>query len=280
MSRPKLLQSTGLRVLLVLVIFMGMAGAWIYSTLPDVRILKAQYPVVHYMGPKKDPTVSFQKTRPRTWVSLPEVSKVAVGAIVVSEDWAYYQHSGFDLNQIKEAVREDWEEKKFARGASTITQQVARNVFLDKDKNLWRKLKEFYLAIQLDEIVGKRKTLETYLNVAEWGPGIFGIQAASHYYFNKGPGELTAKEGAFLAMLLPSPIRYSQSFRARRLTEYAEDTVESILTKMTQARYITDDERIVAMNEVLSFENIPPPISEPIPEEGVEVNSAGSLKDF
>jgi monofunctional glycosyltransferase len=277
MRRPQILRtSTGLPILLFFVFSVMVVALWVYFTLPDVRILKSEYPVVHYLGPKEEPTISFQKNRPRNWVSLPEVSRVAVGAIVVSEDWAYYQHNGFDLNQIKEAVREDWEEKKFARGASTITQQVARNVFLDKNKNLWRKLKEFYLAIQVDEIVGKRKTLETYLNVAEWGPGIFGIHAASYYYFNKGPGELTAKEGAFLAMLLPSPIRYSQSFRAKRLTEYAEDTVESILSKMTQAHYISEDERIQAMNQVLSFENIPPPI----PPDGIQVNSAESPKDF
>jgi monofunctional biosynthetic peptidoglycan transglycosylase len=267
--------TTGLSILLIFVFFVAGAGLWVYFTLPDVQILKTEYPIVHYLGPKKDPTISFQKTKPHTWASLPEISKVAVGAIVVSEDWAYFQHNGYDINQIKEAVREDWEEKKFARGASTITQQVARNVFLDKDKNLWRKLKEFYLAIQLDEIVGKRKTLETYLNVAEWGPGIFGINRASYYYFNKPPIELTAKEGAFLAMLLPSPIRYSQSFRAKRLTSYAEDTVEAILTKMSQARYITEDERIEAANQVLSFENIPPASSG-----AVQVNSAQSLPDL
>lgn len=274
--RSRFRTPTGLSILLIFVFSVAAIGFWVYFTLPDIRILKTEYPIVHYLGPKIDPTISFQKQRPRTWASLPEISRVAVGAIVVSEDWAYYQHSGYDLNQIKEAVREDWEERKFARGASTITQQVARNVFLDKDKNLWRKLKEFYLAIQVDEIVGKRKTLETYLNVAEWGPGIFGINKASYYYFNKGPGELTAKEGAFLAMLLPSPIRYSQSFRDKRLTNYAEDTVEAILAKMTQARYITEDERIEALNQVLSFENIPPANAGAT----MEVNSAESLPNL
>jgi monofunctional glycosyltransferase len=264
-----------IRILLISILLVGVVGLWVYFTLPDVRILKTEYPVVHYLGPKKDPIISFQKNRPKTWASLSLISKVARDAIVVSEDSAYYQHKGYDLNQMKEAAQEDWEEKKFVRGASTITQQVARNVFLDKDKNLWRKLKEFYLAIKLDEVIGKGRTLETYLNIAEWGPGIFGINRASYYYFNKPPIELTAKEGAFLAMLLPSPIRYSQSFRDKRLTEYAEDTVESILVKMVQGRYITEDERIEAANQVLSFENIPPASSG-----AVQVNSAESLPNL
>jgi len=232
-------------------------AAWIYWSLPDVEKLKTQYPVVHYAGPDLPPWVTIQKNRPRSWLSLGQVSPLAVDAIIVSEDWAYYQHSGYDMNQIREAFQEDWEEKRFARGASTITQQVARNVFLSKDKNLWRKAKEFYLAIKLDELVGKRKTLEVYLNVAEWGPGIFGILQASHYYFGKDPILLTAREGAFLAMLLPSPIRYGQSFRKKHLTAYAEETIDSILTKMTQAHYISEDQRIAETHQRLPFESVP-----------------------
>ena len=76
---------------------------------------------------------------------------------------------------MREAFQEDWERKSFARGASTITQQVVRNIFLTKDKNIWRKAKELYLAVELDEKVDKKRVLETYINIAEWGPGIFGI---------------------------------------------------------------------------------------------------------
>jgi len=260
-----------LDALLGIILVIAIAAIWIYASIPDVRVLKSQFPVVQYRGPQVPPLVSFQKARPRSWASLGEVSKQAVGAIIVSEDWAYYQHHGYDMNQIQEAMREDWEEKKFARGASTITQQVARNVFLTKDKNLWRKAKEFYLAIKLDELVGKKRTLEAYLNVAEWGPGIFGIRAAAHYYFSKDPSELTAKEGAFLAMLLPSPVRYGQSFRKRRLTDYAEDTVESILLKMTQAHYLTEDERIFQANTPLSFETVSNSNGSPIPRPSEEL---------
>jgi monofunctional biosynthetic peptidoglycan transglycosylase len=245
-----------------LLLFVAMSGLYeclnMSGILPDVAALRTLYPIVRYQGPKLPPSVGLQKERPGNWVGLSEVSLRAVNAILISEDWAYYQHHGFDMNQIKEAVQEDWERKGFARGASTITQQVVRNVFLSKDKNLWRKLKEIYLARRLDETVGKKKVLETYLNIAEWGPGIFGIEDASLYYFQKRPAELTAKEGAFLAMLLPSPIRYGQSFRQRQLTDYASDTIQTILDKMVQAHLLTDEEKSAEWSRPLSFEQNSP----------------------
>ena len=250
----RLLISLG--ILIVLSVFALLASGYhfLHSELPDAAVLKSQYPVVKYNGPKKPTRIILQKNRPAGWSALKDISPLAVGAIVVSEDWAFYQHHGFDPNQIHEAIKEDLEERRFVRGASTITQQVAKNVFLEKDKNLWRKLKEFWVAIELEKKVGKRKILETYLNVAEWGEGIYGISSASHHYFNKSPAELTAKEGAFLAMLLPSPKRYSISYRKHKLTNYAKETMDSILDKMVQAHYMDQEERNKELAHTLSFE--------------------------
>jgi len=222
---------------------------------PNVGMLRSRYPVVQYQGRDKPAKVSLQRSRPMGWVSIREVSRAAVGAVIVSEDWAFYQHKGYDANQIRESIKEDLEQGRFARGASTITQQVVRNVFLEKDKNLWRKLKELYLAVRLEQQVGKSRILEVYLNIAEWGEGIYGINAAARHYFRKSPGELTAKEGAFLAMLLPSPKRYSQSFYSRRLTDYARSTINSILSKMEQARYLSEEDRYQQSNIPLPFES-------------------------
>ncbi|MCM2277633.1 MAG: transglycosylase domain-containing protein [Oligoflexia bacterium] len=230
---------------------------YLRTEFPDVTLLATRFPVVTYQGKNRSPLVRLQKGKPESWVSLGEVSRVAVGAIIVSEDWAFYRHKGFDANQIKEAVKEDLEEGRFARGASTITQQVVKNVFLEKDKTLWRKLKELLLAVRLESAVGKRKILEAYLNIAEWGEGIYGLRAAARHYFGKEPSELNAKEGAFLAMLLPSPIRYGQSFRAKKLTAYADQTIDAIIEKMTQARYLSDEERVVELNRRLPFEEEP-----------------------
>ncbi len=224
---------------------------------PNPGVLAHAYHEVIYAGKSTPPRIRLTRIKPANWTSVDDVSKSAIGAIVVSEDWAFYSHGGYDANQIKEAIKEDIEEGGFARGASTITQQVVRNVFLDKDKNLWRKLKELYLAVRLERSVRKTRILEVYLNIAEWGEGVFGIGEASQHYFQKLPSQLTPKEGAFLAMLLPSPKRYSQSFHKSELTSYAKKTIDSILGKMVQAKYITEEERAHEELLPLPFE-LPP----------------------
>lgn len=229
---------------------------WYETEFPEVALLKTHYPHVTYLGPKQPVRVQLKKSPPANWARIGAIAPEAVGAIVVSEDWAFFQHEGVDTKQLKEAIKEDLEKGKFARGASTITMQVVKNVFLSKEKTLYRKAKEFLLAMELNEEVPKRRVLEVYLNIAEWGEGVFGITGASYRYFGKPPSQLTAKEGAFLAMLLPSPKRYSQSFRSKALTSYASRTVRQILDKMVQARYITPEQRDAEVNTPLSFEKV------------------------
>lgn len=229
-----------------------------HQEFPEVSVLKNRFPHVIYRGPNQSEQVQLLKDPPIGWTRLSEISTAAIGAVVVSEDWAFYQHRGYDAAQIKEALVDDLEGGKL-RGASTITQQVVKNVFLTKDKTLWRKLKELLLATRLEKALTKTRILEVYLNIAEWGEGVYGIRAAAQRYFGKSPSQLTPKEGAFLAMLLPSPKRYSQSFKSRQLTDYARKSVSSILEKMTQARYITEEQKLVESYEPLSFESAPAP---------------------
>jgi len=244
------------------------------SEFPEVSRLKREHPVVRYHGRKRPITIHWSKGRPPGWTPLSAISKPAVGAVVVSEDWAFYRHPGYDAAQIKEAIGESLESGSLGRGASTITQQVTRNVFLTQERSLWRKLKELVLAIRLEREVGKARILETYFNIAEWGAGVYGIGPAAWHYFSKSPSELTPREGAFLAMLLPSPRRYSQSFRDRRLTPFARRTVKSILNKMAQAQYITAEERDLEQIRYLSFEDISLPESDSMldQDESLEVN--------
>lgn len=195
-----------------------------------------------YQGAKNPPKIIFSRKRPDPWVAVSSASRIALAAIVMSEDSAFYQHHGIDLNQIKEAFETNIRKRRFVRGASTITQQVVRNLFLDRDKNLWRKVKEIVSALRLEKALSKQKILEIYLNVAEWGPGIYGIRAASKYYFGKNPSELTAKEGAFLAMLLPNPKKNARSYRQRWLTDYASHRIDSILEKLVYAQYLSQEE--------------------------------------
>lgn len=220
----------------------------------DPEQLKNHYPVIHYHGAGKPFTVTLERRLPEHWTFLSEVPKEVVRAILISEDWSFYSHDGFDFNQIKEAVETNLERGKFARGASTITQQVAKNVFLDQNKSLIRKLREANLTVQMEEHLSKNRILEIYLNIAEWGEGIFGIERAAQYYFKKSPKQLNVKEGVFLAVLLPGPKKYSQSFRDRELTDFMRKRIHTILGKLHAAKVLTDDEYDQWKSAKLSFE--------------------------
>jgi monofunctional biosynthetic peptidoglycan transglycosylase len=224
--------------------------------IPRFAELKTQYPHVLYHGPKKPSEVVLKKTPPRFWVSLASISRKAQGAVIVSEDWAFYQHPGYDEKQLKEAIHESLEEGKLSRGASTITQQVVKNIYLSKEKSISRKVRELWMATKVEKVLGKKRILELYFNVAEWGEGIFGIGQAAHFYFNKSASELSAKEAAFLAMLLPSPKKYGVSYRQHRLTPFARRSIRSIMGKMVQAGFLTPAERDIEWGKPLSFESI------------------------
>jgi len=221
---------------------------------PKFSDLKKKYPHVLYHGSKAPSEVVLKDFPPAHWVSISSIPKLVQGAILVSEDWAFYQHEGYDEKQIQEAVKESLEAGKLKRGASTITQQVVRNLYLTKEKSLLRKVHELWLSTKIEKIIGKQKILELYLNIAEMGEGIFGIGEASQMYFQKAPSELRAKEAAFLAMLLPSPKRYSVSFKKGELTGYARRTMRSILNKMVMAHYLTPEERDQEWATPLGFE--------------------------
>lgn len=202
----------------------------------DVAALNREYPHV-VKSDESHIEFEIKEGKPKTWVSLPEISKYVKWSIVFSEDWAFYQHEGLDIEQIKVALSEMVEERRF-RGASTITQQMVKNVFLSEDRTLWRKLHEMILSQKVEKVLSKDKILEVYLNCIEYGPNIYGIRAASYHYFKKHPSALGPREGAFLAMLLPSPKRYYMSFKKRQLTPFAQGRVRTILKKLRMGKVI------------------------------------------
>jgi len=222
---------------------------------PNFSELKTHYPHVIYNSKDKSFKINIEKAPPKGWTPLAKISQQAQWAVVVSEDWAFYQHGGLDTNQIKEALMDGLEEGRIKRGASTITQQVVRNIYLTQRRTFTRKAREAWMAVKIEKALGKKKILELYFNIAEWGEGIFGIGAASQHYFNKSPSELNAKEGAFLAMLLPSPKKYSISFRKKKLTDFSLSVMKSIMDKMVMAKFLTEEERDAAWAQPLSFES-------------------------
>lgn len=241
------------------------AGYWLLHALPDVSKLKGRYPAVEYKGKDQIATVRLVKSRPVSWVSLKQISPYAVGAFIVSEDWSFYSHPGVDVPEIQKMLHEAWEDPERLRGASTITQQVVKNIFLTPEKSLLRKLREIMLALRLERHFSKNQILEMYFNIVELGPGIYGIRQASLAYFDKPPSAVTPKEAAFLAMLLPNPKRYSQSFRQHALTPYAHATIDHILEKMRQGGYLSDEEFAACRKQPLSFEHgeSPGPVETP-----------------
>jgi monofunctional glycosyltransferase len=225
---------------------------------PDVSALSKQYP--HLMPQARGVAYEMKESLPRHWVPLAEISQHARWAIVLSEDWAFYQHQGLDLEQIKLALNEMAEGERF-RGASTISQQTVKNIFLSPKKTFWRKFHETLLTLRLERHVKKDRILEIYLNSIEYGPGIYGIKQAASHYFQKHPSELSAREGAFLAMMLPSPVKYYTSFKRKQLSDFASGRIRSILQKMRQAKVITPESYEHELEQRFSWEK-----SDDVPE--------------
>ncbi len=221
---------------------------------PNMSVLRTQFPWMKYQGRALPALVQMKRLPPPDWVAIQGISPFMIGAVVVSEDWSFFSHDGYDAAEIKNALQKDLMEGRFARGGSTITQQVVKNVFLERDKTLWRKFREFVLSIELDDKVSKLRILEVYLNIVELGEATYGVGQASRRYFSKHPSQLTAKECAFLAMLLPSPKRYSQSFRDKKLSPYARKTVRNILRKMVKGHYLSQEQYESEVATPLSFE--------------------------
>jgi monofunctional glycosyltransferase len=174
----------------------------------------------------------------RGYVRLKDVSLYARNAIVVSEDGAFYDHSGFDWLELRSSMEKNMEKGEYARGGSTITQQLAKNVYLSPEKSMLRKAREALITIQLEKMLTKDEILEKYLNVVEFGENLYGIGKASQFYFKKSPSQLGPAEGAFLAFLLPSPKKYSVSFRNKQLTKFASKQTSEIVNRLWRFKKI------------------------------------------
>lgn len=212
-----------------------------YLTLPDVSPLKKENPQITALMSQRTQEAKAAGKKARRyqlWTGYAAISARLRSAVLIGEDDAFYQHEGYDFDQIKESFQRNWEKKSFVRGGSTITQQLAKNLYLSTSKNPLRKLREFLISRRLEEEIGKRRILEIYLNVIEWGDGIYGAEAASHTYFGKPSKELTLREAVLLAAVIPNPRRMNPSRPSRRV-EYRYNL---ILSRLHQSRQISDQE--------------------------------------
>ncbi len=166
----------------------------------------------------------------KTWVPLSRISPHASTAVIISEDDKFWTHEGFDIEGIRVAAEKNLKQKKLRYGGSTISQQLAKNLYLTPDKNILRKVKETILTWRIEHTLSKPRILELYLNVAEWGDGIFGIEAASRTYFHRSASSLSAEQAARLAAVLPNPRKY----RADASSGYIERRAGRILSIMAK----------------------------------------------
>lgn len=180
----------------------------------------------------------------RRWTPSGRIPPEMKWAVILAEDSNFYKHDGIDVKAIKQAIKYDLEKKSMARGASTITQQVAKNVFLSREKTITRKLKEVYLAWRMEQELTKGRILELYLNVVELGPMVYGIGHGAQYYFGKPASAMTPRECAFLASMLPGPrIAYNPYRNLGKVLKRSD----MILRKLRGAGVISAEEFLTAL---------------------------------
>ena len=203
------------------------------------------------------------------FVPLDDVPPLFLRALLISEDANFWGHSGLDLGEVPVAMSINWVRGQRARGASTITQQLAKNLFLTRERSYRRKLQEAALALLLEPTLGKRRILEIYLNVIEWGPGLHGLGPAARHYFGKNPSELTPRESAFLVSLIPGPVKYQGSFASGVLSRGFARLVNACLRRLRSVDALTDEELAAELAAPLILRWTPPDaIVEPLEEPG------------
>jgi monofunctional biosynthetic peptidoglycan transglycosylase len=188
-----------------------------------------------------------------SYVRLDGISDVFLHSVIVSEDAAFFTHDGIDKHEIIQSLKKNIKVGGFARGGSTITQQLIKNVFFDGEKSVSRKIQEIYLAGELEEILSKRQILERYLNVIEFGVGIYGIRAAASHYFNKHPSNLNVLESIYLVHLLPNPKIYSDGFKRGSLTEFSRDRIVQLLERLLRFKRISREQVDLAVAKIYEF---------------------------
>ncbi len=152
------------------------------------------------------------------WIPLARIPKHMIDAVVVAEDGTFFSHNGFDWYEVQESIEKNIQKKRAVRGASTITQQLVKNLYLSTSKDPIRKGKEALITVLLERSLTKNRILEIYLNVIEWGHGVFGVEAAARTFFGKSASELNLEEATRLAAVIPSPLKHKPSDNSRYVT--------------------------------------------------------------
>jgi monofunctional biosynthetic peptidoglycan transglycosylase len=211
--------------------------AWQAWTWPDVAALAHQRPRTTAFIERYRTEERAAGRQPRvawTWANYGRIAPALKRAVIVAEDINFFSHRGFETREMREALKDALEEGALPRGASTITQQLAKNLWLSPSRHPLRKAKEAALTWQLEWTLSKRRILELYLNVAEFGPGVYGVEAASLAYFGKRAADVSEHEAAQLAASLPRPATWHPGVTSRAYARY----VLTIERRLAKARFL------------------------------------------
>jgi hypothetical protein len=193
------------------------------------------------------------------FIALRDVPPLFVRTLLLAEDAGFYGHRGIDLRELPAALLTNWSRGGAARGASTITQQLAKNLFLSRNKQLGRKLQELAITFLLESALGKDRILEIYLNVIEWGPDLHGLRPAARRYFGREPQALTPAQMAFLVAIIPGPIKYQRSFAHGTPGPGLRSLIDELLAKLKSVHAIGEDEYRQALDEPIVVAGGKPP---------------------
>ena len=198
------------------------------------------------LGPQRPIDVSPSSP---DFIALQDVPPLFVRTLLLAEDAGFYGHRGIDLRELPSALLTNWSRGGAARGASTITQQLAKNLFLSRDKEVGRKLQELAITFLLESALGKDRILEIYLNIIEWGPDLRGLRPAARHYFGCEPQALTPAQMAFLVAIIPGPIKYQRSFARGTPGPGLRLLIDNLLTKLRSVDAIGEEEYQRALSE-------------------------------
>jgi monofunctional biosynthetic peptidoglycan transglycosylase len=249
--------------------FLLVVGA-LWVTLPDPAPLARENPRTTALIEQRKAEALEKKHRLRvqqSWVGLDRVSRRLVEAVVLSEDARFFGHDGLDWAAMRDAAKHDLAQGSFARGASTITQQLAKNLWFGTSKSLWRKLKEAVAAAKIEHSLSKRRVLALYLGVAEWGEGVFGVEAGARHRFGVSASQLTTAQAVLMASMLPAPRRVDLA----RPSSWLRRRALRLLDRMRDEGGLPNDEHLRASAELERILAGPAPAgdtgSEEVPEE-------------
>ncbi len=236
----------------------------------EARIARFEGPFEHRVT-EEGKTVFKMETGPGTphWVSLRDISPFVVQTIVSHEDASFFKHDGFAVWAIREALARNLEEGRYVVGASTISMQLAKNLFLHRDKTLARKIQEMLYTWWLEDSFTKDKLLELYLNVIEYGPNLYGIGPAAMHYFGRPASELSPAEAGFLASILPSPATYYRLYQLGTLSNSMKNRIKRLLEHMVRRGRLSEEALAYATEELGAFKfhlpEQPPPEPRKLP---------------